>query len=159
MHSPSVHTLAIDLIKAWKGGNILTYLDRMGLSSIDLSTPSLELLTALCLGHLRTIPFETLDTHFELEVRLDMEAIYTKIVTRRRGGFCIELIALFSWLLLSLGFCVRLVLCHVWAADVAKEGGFRSTPTHLCAIASLPGDPDAAWLVDVSTLRERERVC
>jgi len=41
-----------------------------------------------------------------IPISLELGALYDKIVTRRRGGFCFELNGLFGWLLRELGFGV-----------------------------------------------------
>jgi N-hydroxyarylamine O-acetyltransferase len=41
-----------------------------------------------------------------IPLSLDANALYDKIVTRHRGGYCFELNGLFTWLLRSLGFPV-----------------------------------------------------
>ena len=54
--------------------------------------PSPRTLAALHTSHMLTVPFENLDivvTGRHIEVSLD--AIYEKIVERRRGGFCSSL--------------------------------------------------------------------
>jgi N-hydroxyarylamine O-acetyltransferase len=74
-------------------------------------------------------------------LRLDPAALFAKIVTRRRGGFCYELNGLFAELLRALGFRVALL-----SAGVAHEaGGFGPDFDHL----ALRVDLDRPWLADV----------
>ena len=65
---------------------------------------TLEGLAELGLAHLCAVPFENLDIAAGRALSLEPEAIYDKIVARRRGGFCYELNGLFAWLLRELGF-------------------------------------------------------
>ena len=99
------------------------------------------LLRALHERHLRSIPFEDLDIHQNIPIRLDPESLYQKLVVRRRGGFCYELNYLFSQLLSALGFD-----CHLLAASIydAKKG-WGPEFDHLALLVSL----DEPWLVDV----------
>jgi len=55
------------------------------------------------------VPFEKLDIHLGLAIKLDEEHLFEKIVTQRRGGFCYELNGLFAWMLRGLGFQVDLL--------------------------------------------------
>ena len=61
------------------------YLERIGIS--EIGTPSREYLASLMQNHLLSVPFENLDIHQEVEIKLDLEHLYEKIVLRRRGGF------------------------------------------------------------------------
>jgi len=98
-------------------------------------------LSGLHLAHLYHVPFENLDIHRSRPIALDAAALFDKIVTRRRGGFCYELNGLFGELLCTLGFRVTLL-----AAEVAHEaGGFSAPFDHL----ALRVDLDEPWLADV----------
>lgn len=69
----------------------------------------LGLLASLQRQHLASVPFENLSVHYsanDYTVSLDPEEVYTKIVTRRRGGYCMENNLLFGILLRSFGFTV-----------------------------------------------------
>jgi len=58
--------------------------------------PSAETLRLLQVAHLQTVPFENLSIHSGEPIVLDDEALFEKIVRRRRGGFCYELNGLFA---------------------------------------------------------------
>ena len=66
--------------------------------------PTLQTLRALQRAFLLSVPFENLDIHLGREIRLEPQALYDKIVGRRRGGFCYECNGLFRELLRALGF-------------------------------------------------------
>jgi len=65
-----------------------------------------ETLHALQCMHLQIVPYENIDIVQGIPLSLKIEDLYEKIVTRRRGGYCFELNALFSWLLRGIGFNV-----------------------------------------------------
>ena len=119
--------------------DIAAYLER-----IDYRGPlgrSIETLRGLHLAHLYAVPFENLDIHLGRPIALDGTALFDKIVTRRRGGFCYELNGLFCALLRELGFRVAML-----SAEVAREaGGFSPPFDHL----TLWVDLEKPWLADV----------
>ena len=69
--------------------------------------PNAVNLAALVRAHRLAVPYETLDLWRRRRTTLQLEEIYDKIVTRRRGGYCFELNGLFNALLLALGYDVR----------------------------------------------------
>lgn len=77
-------------------------------------------LNRLIRTHLERVPFENLDVCDQGKVpSLDEEALFEKIVERRRGGYCFELNTLFLALLQTLGFSVYPVAVRVlWNRDV-----------------------------------------
>jgi N-hydroxyarylamine O-acetyltransferase len=119
--------------------DIPAYLARIGYHGpLDVSP---ETLRALHLAHLYAVPFENLDIPLGRPIALDAPALFAKVVTRRRGGFCYELNGLFGALLGELGFSVTLL-----SAEVARPaGGFSPPYDHL----ALRVDLAEPWLVDV----------
>lgn len=85
--------------------DVARYLERIGYTG-DLS-PSAANLAALVRAHRLRVPYETLDLWRGVRTTLDLDALYDKIVTRRRGGYCFELNGLFAALLRELGYEVR----------------------------------------------------
>jgi N-hydroxyarylamine O-acetyltransferase len=103
--------------------------------------PTAETLRQLHLAHLLTVPFENLSIHAGEQIVLEDEALFRKIVSRRRGGFCYELNGLFAALLRGLGFEVAML-----SAQVANDdGGFSRDFDHMTLLVSL----GERWLVDV----------
>ncbi|MDX6383060.1 MAG: N-hydroxyarylamine O-acetyltransferase [Blastocatellia bacterium] len=100
-----------------------------------------EALRGLQVAHLRTVPFENLSIHSGEPILLNDEALFEKIVRRRRGGFCYELNGLFAALLRSLGFDVIMLSAQVANA----EGVFGPDFDHMALLVSLA----EKWLVDV----------
>ncbi|KAL9115621.1 MAG: hypothetical protein Q9187_007226 [Circinaria calcarea] len=66
----------------------------------------LEFLTALQKHQLAAVPFENLSIHYSPTHTIDLDPgfLYAKIVTRRRGGYCMENNCFFGTVLRSLGF-------------------------------------------------------
>ena len=99
------------------------YLSRIGFSGVIGN--DVETLGRLMRAHMQRVPFENLEVFFEKrEPNLSTAALFEKIVTNRRGGYCFELNGLFSRLLSSLGFSVSLFFARV------VKGGFLSPPSH-----------------------------
>ena len=119
--------------------NIEAYLKRINYhGSLE---PSAETLRALQVAHLKTVPFENLSIHANEPIVLEENALFAKIVERRRGGYCYEANGLFAALLRALGFEVAML-----AAGVAKkEGGFGPQFDHMTLMVTLA----ERWLADV----------
>lgn len=83
--------------------DIQAYLDRIGYTGTR--EPTLENLTKLIREHLETVPFENLDCCYKgAPLTNDPEAVFEKVVLRRRGGICFELNGLLFALLTALGY-------------------------------------------------------
>lgn len=107
----------------------------------DALAPTVATLHALHAAHPLAVPFENLDIHWGRRIVLDEAALFAKIVTHRRGGFCYELNGLFATLLRHAGFSVTLL-----SAGVAhQEGGFGPPFDHLALLV----ESEDRWLVDV----------
>jgi N-hydroxyarylamine O-acetyltransferase len=103
--------------------------------------PNADTLQQLQVAHLLSVPFENLSIHNDEPIVLEDEALFRKIVSQKRGGFCYEANGLFAALLRALGFEVTML-----SAEVAnKEGGFSQPFDHMCLLVSL----EEPWLVDV----------
>ncbi len=116
--------------------------------------------------HYRSVPFENLSIHLGEPIDLAPEALFEKIVRRRRGGFCYELNGAFARLLTELGHDVRFLggVVHTPAGDTAPLahlalqvdgllvdvgfGGFLVLPTSLDE-PSTQVDPRPAGDVEV----------
>jgi N-hydroxyarylamine O-acetyltransferase len=126
--------------------NIKAYLERINYPLNDRSlVPDAETLRALQVAHLLTVPFENLSIHAKQPILLDDEALFTKIVEDRRGGFCYEANGLFAALLRALGFEVAML-----SAEVANAAGeFGPNFDHMTLMVSPPLSLDQRWLADV----------
>jgi N-hydroxyarylamine O-acetyltransferase len=98
-------------------------------------------LRALQVAHLMSVPFENLSIHSGEPIVLHEDALYTKIVDQRRGGFCYECNGLFAGLLRALGFDVAMLAAGVARAD----GSFGPIFDHMTLMVTL----NERWLVDV----------
>lgn len=115
------------------------YLERLGLEATP--DPTLASLDRLHRAHLRRVPFENLDIHRQVPLSLQPEALFDKIVVRRRGGLCYELNGLFALLLEGLGFVVERLSVRVHGAE-----GLGPPFDHLALKVDIDG---AAYLADV----------
>jgi len=114
------------------------YLDRIGYGGP--MTPDLETLGAVLRAHVEAIPYENLDVQLGRPISRAAPAIYEKIVTRRRGGWCYEMNGLFSWALEEIGFKVRRLAGGVFRATQGDE----VVGNHLVPLVDL----DRTYLVD-----------
>ncbi len=119
--------------------NVDAYLERIGYHG-PLS-PTAETLRRLHVAHLLSVPFENLSIHWRETIQLDDEALFEKVVTRRRGGFCYELNGLFAALLRALGFEVTMLSASVYGA----AGDFSPDYDHMALLVTL----EDRWLADV----------
>ena len=99
--------------------------------------PNAETLCGLHTAHLLAVPFENLDIHLGRPIVLEEDALFDKIVTRRRGGFCYELNGLFAGLLRELGFDVT----RLAAGVINSTGDFSPIFDHLTLMVTL----DERW--------------
>ncbi|MFD9597889.1 arylamine N-acetyltransferase [Kitasatospora sp. NPDC059973] len=129
-HPPAVDGLTDTQVDA--------YLARIGLPRPGRPSPAA--LAELHRAHLGTVPFENLGIGLGEPVVLDPGALFAKLVTRRRGGFCYELNGLFAELLRALGYRVDLLGARAFDGD-------RPGPPfdHL----ALRVDLAEPWLADV----------
>jgi len=112
------------------------YLERIGL----YGRPSIAQLHR---AHLTSIPFENLDPHQGLPVSLEVEDLERKLVTERRGGYCLEQNLLLKAALEGLGAEVDMFLARTRLG--AKPGVVRPR-SHLVLRVSENG---ASWHADV----------
>ena len=119
--------------------NIDAYLKRINYDG-PLTT-SADTLRRLHLAHLYSVPFENLSIHAHEPIVLDDEALFKKIVERRRGGFCYEANGAFASLLRELGFAGTML-----SAEIARADGTFSEPfDHMTLLVTL----EERWLADV----------
>jgi N-hydroxyarylamine O-acetyltransferase len=119
--------------------NIPAYLKRINYGGPLIPSP--ETLRQLQNAHLLSVPFENLSIHYNQPIVLDDDALFDKIVNRRRGGFCYELNGLFAALLRGLGFKVSMLSARV--ANAAGE--FGPDFDHMTLMVEL----EERWLADV----------
>ncbi|KAM0324880.1 hypothetical protein ACHAQA_007846 [Verticillium albo-atrum] len=117
------------------------YFERINFPKADHPSDPLALLTALQRRQVTSVPFESLSLHYSKHRRLslDTEDLFTKVVTRRHGGYCMEVNTFFATVLRSLGF--RLIN----AAGRVKDGHWYGV-SHMVNIVTIDG---VRYLVDV----------
>ncbi len=114
------------------------YLSRIGFAgtlSADLGT-----LRALMRRQLFSVPFENLDVQAGKVVSLVPEEIFSKIVVRRRGGYCYEVNGIFAMALAAVGIPCRFVAARPMTYTV------RRPKTHMAIVAEVDGE---YWLCDL----------
>ncbi len=99
------------------------YYERIGLSIRRVAgdwarkAPGLTYLRLLQRHQMAHVPFENLSLHYSTDhqISIDPQALYRKIVERRRGGYCMENSGFFGTVLRSLGYQVYSAgarVCH-----------------------------------------------
>jgi N-hydroxyarylamine O-acetyltransferase len=129
---------------------IRAFLERIRYDSSVAANP--ETLQRLHRAHMLAVPFENLDiVPLGRPIQLSEQALWDKIVVRRRGGFCYELNGLFAWLLRQIGFDVTYLNARVFN----REGRLGIDFDHLALLVRVPGESasgmarrrhEAAWL-------------
>lgn len=107
--------------------------------------PDVQTLHGLQTAHMQNVPFENLDIGLKRPIRLSEEALWDKLILRRRGGFCYELNGLFARLLQLIGFQVTYLNARVFNK---REGTLGIDFDHLALLVQIPEQPER-WLVDV----------
>jgi N-hydroxyarylamine O-acetyltransferase len=118
--------------------DLSAYLDRIGHSGPV--APTGAALAAIMRAHVASIPFENLDVQLGRPITGELEAIFAKLVERRRGGWCYEQNGLLGWALETIGFKVVRVAGGVMRASA----GDSALGNHLALVVLL----DRPWLVD-----------
>jgi len=119
---------------------ISDYLARIGQRP---AAPSPAALGALQAAQLAAIPFENIDPFLGILPDLDDRAIWHKLVTRRRGGYCLELNALFGTALRALGYEATPVLGRVRMG--APRGNMRAHLAHVVRFGATRYLADAGF--------------
>lgn len=102
---------------------------------------NLQTLQELHLAHLLQVPFEDLNIHYGIPIRLGIPDLYNKVMVEQRGGFCYELNGLFRHLLIDLGFETKLIEARVFT----DEGEIGVRYDHAAILIQL----EELWLADV----------
>lgn len=123
--------------------NVSEYLNRLNYSKPVRA--DVETVRGLQLAHLQNIPFENLDIGLGRKILLNESALWDKLITRKRGGFCYELNGMFAWLLKQIGFAVT----YLNARDYHEEQDtFGIDFDHLTLMVTIPNQT-TRWLADV----------
>lgn len=122
--------------------DLASYLERIRYGGSTAAT--LSTLNALTEAHAEAVPFENVDVLLHRAIRLEPQALYEKIVTHRRGGYCFELNGLFLELLRHLGFDARAIGARVRLG--VPDRSVLPRRTHLLIEVKVDG---TTWLTDV----------
>jgi N-hydroxyarylamine O-acetyltransferase len=118
--------------------NIDAYLARIGLTSRPQA--DVKGLRALERAQRMSISFENLDIGLGRGISLDPDAVFDKLVTRKRGGYCFEQNQLLGRALTEIGFETRALLGRVWVLADGIPGR-----THTFECVTLDGEH---WIAD-----------
>jgi len=117
------------------------YLARIGYTGPR--EPTLDVLHALTAAHAQAIPFENLDVLLGRGIELGPDAVFDKLVRRRRGGYCFEQNGLFLEALTALGFHAVPLSARV---RIDRPRDVLPPRTHLFLRVEVAGE---SWLTDV----------
>ena len=106
-------------------------------------TADLATLSAIVRHHAASISFEAIDVLLGKGIDIAPDAIFDKLVQRRRGGYCFEQNGLLFAALEALGFEVTARLARVLWMRPADAPPLR--PTHMTLVVRLDGRD---WLAD-----------
>jgi N-hydroxyarylamine O-acetyltransferase len=119
--------------------DLTAYLARIALKEAPPATA--EGLAQLQRAHRLAIPFENLDVILCRGIAIDSDAVFAKLVTARRGGYCFEQNRLFGDALDALGFVWRPLLARVWLG----VDGPPPPKTHTLCLVTIDGQD---WIAD-----------
>lgn len=146
-----------------ESSSLALYLGRIGFAGA--AVPDLATLHAIQHAHRLAVTFENLDIPLGRSVSLQPEAVFDKLVRRRRGGYCFEQNGLLLTMLRAIGFAARPLLARVWlmaegippqthtfnlvtigGEDYLADGGFGGSllPVMPLTDGAIVGTPDRA---------------
>ncbi|HTJ65222.1 MAG TPA: arylamine N-acetyltransferase [Alphaproteobacteria bacterium] len=117
------------------------YFGRIGYGAA--AVPTLAVLSDLLRHHVMSIPFENLDVLLGRPIRLDIGAVFDKLVGAGRGGYCFEQNGLFAAVLTTLGFAVTPLAARV---RLGVPDGVPTAQTHMLLKVEVAGE---AYIADV----------
>ena len=112
--------------------NLDAYFKRIGY--VGGREASLDVLRDLHIHHTQAIAFENLSPYLKLDMALDPDALFDKLVHRRRGGYCYEQNGLFKHVLDALGFSTRSLAARV-RLNVPEER--KTARTHMLLLIEI----------------------
>jgi N-hydroxyarylamine O-acetyltransferase len=99
--------------------------------------PTLDVLSALVIHQAASIPFEAIDVLLKKGVDIAPQAIFDKLVRRKRGGYCFEQNGLLCQALKGLGFSVETLIARVlWMRPADAP---PAPPTHMVLRVRIDG--------------------
>src|SRR5690625_2464642 len=101
----------------------------------------------LSAAHVQAIPFENIDILLRRPIEIEPQAIFDKLFTRRRGGYCFVHNGLMLEVLRQLGFDTRQLGARVRLGAATRA--HPVAPTHVLVEVCHDG---FRWLVDVGVV-------
>jgi len=84
---------------------VAKYFKRLGLvQNLDDIQLDIELLKMIQYAHVMNIPYENIDIVNNIQLDLNNDKLFEKMIDNNRGGYCFEINSLFNWLLQELGY-------------------------------------------------------
>ena len=123
---------------------------RLGLAVPETITPDRETLFRLQCAFLQAVPYENLDILAGRPLSLAEDALYDKLVTRRRGGYCFEINGFFAVLLRSMGYTVTEYLARYLRGETA-------IPMRRHRVLRVTANDGSAWIADAGIGQESFR--
>ena len=139
-------TSDIDEMSIYTDEQIQLYFERIGLPADNIqerrASDPLGFLTTLKYHHIAAIPFDSLALHYSPHrlLSLSYDDLFTKLVTRRHGGYCMEVNAFLAAVLRTLGYTL-----YTAGARVNVQGAWGGW-AHEMTIVTID---DTRYLVDV----------
>ena len=123
---------------------------RLGLAVPETITPDRETLFRLQRAFLQAVPYENLDILAGRPLSLAEDALYDKLVTRRRGGYCFEINGFFAVLLRSMGYTVTEYLARYLRGETA-------IPMRRHRVLRVTANDGSVWIADAGIGQESFR--
>lgn len=138
---------------AFSPSQISQYLDYIRFpTSLREGPRDITFLRTLHALHIASIPYENLSLHYSPSptVTLDPQSLFAKVILagRGRGGYCLELSALYLHLLLGLGFTVHPSIARIRLRNGPVPQGTFIGYVHLTLIVTL--EDGSRWSSDVA---------
>ena len=118
-----------------KNNGAPSFFVRIGMPADTPTEPTPELLSEVHYRAALSVPYENLDILDGKRISLDRDALFDKIVTRARGGYCFEVNALLEHMLREMGFSVRSCLARFLRGESTVP-----LRRHRIAIVTLNGE-------------------
>ncbi|CAF1239479.1 unnamed protein product [Rotaria sordida] len=108
-----------------------------------------EYLNQSHVDHLTHIPFETFDLIDLKELNISPDYIFDRLVRQNRGGVCLQMNGLFTFILNKLNYNVQLIACGIYNNEIDD---YFDGNTHLALFVTL--DNGTKLLCDVGFSRD-----
>jgi arylamine N-acetyltransferase len=124
--------------KSWRNAELMdleAYFERIGYSGPR--EPTLYVLASLIAHQAASIPFEAIDVLLGKGIDIAPDAIFDKLVARKRGGYCFEQNGLLRHALSAIGFAVEPLIARILWMRPADAPPLA--PTHMALRVRING--------------------